>query len=96
MKNGMVGVSVWENNREDSEDSATQVGHVKNDENVLWQDFVKVVWKMFTVCLCCQVVTLEMQRGDQVYLELMSGRKLCTHLQYNIFTGYILYPYTDE
>ncbi|XP_015257492.1 PREDICTED: caprin-2-like [Cyprinodon variegatus] len=64
MKNGKVGVSVWENNREDIEDSATQV------------------------------VVMEMQRGDQVYLELMSGRKLCTKLEHNIFTGHILYPYT--
>uniref|UniRef100_A0A3Q4G090 Cerebellin 18 n=1 Tax=Neolamprologus brichardi TaxID=32507 RepID=A0A3Q4G090_NEOBR len=63
MKNGKRGASVWENNREDTEDSATQV------------------------------VALEMQRGDQVYLDLMSGRKLCTNLQYNVFTGYILYPY---
>ncbi|KAL3992239.1 immediate early response 3-interacting protein 1 [Sarotherodon galilaeus] len=63
MKNGKHGPSVWENNREDTEDSATQV------------------------------VALEMQRGDQVYLDLMSGRKLCTNLQYNVFTGYILYPY---
>ncbi|CAG6006638.1 cerebellin 18 [Menidia menidia] len=66
MKNGIVGVSVWENNREDSEDSATQV------------------------------VALELLRGDQVYLELISGRKLCADLQYNIFTGYIVYPYADE
>ncbi|XP_028275335.1 cerebellin 18 [Parambassis ranga] len=66
MKNNMVGAGVWENNREDGEDSATQV------------------------------VALEMNRGDQVYLVLMSGRKLCTHLQYNIFTGYMLYPYLDQ
>uniref|UniRef100_A0A3Q3BIM6 Cerebellin 18 n=1 Tax=Kryptolebias marmoratus TaxID=37003 RepID=A0A3Q3BIM6_KRYMA len=65
MKNGEKGVSVWENNREDAEDSATQV------------------------------VALELQQGDQVYLELSSGQKLCTHLDYNIFTGYIVYPYTD-
>ncbi|XP_030600169.1 cerebellin 18 [Archocentrus centrarchus] len=63
MKNGKHGAAVWENNREDTEDSATQV------------------------------VVLEMQRGDQVYLELMSGRKLCTNLQDSIFTGYMLYPY---
>ncbi|XP_044057284.1 cerebellin 18 [Siniperca chuatsi] len=66
MKNGKTTLSVWEDNREDGEDSASQV------------------------------VVLEMQRGDQVYLELMSGRKLCQYLQYNIFTGYILYPYIDE
>lgn len=94
MKNNMVGVGVWENNREDGEDSATQVKY----------DFFK---KMAPICevinmtplnvfVCCQVVALEMQRGDQVYLELMSGRKLCTRLQYNIFTGYMLYPYFDQ
>ncbi|XP_070684718.1 cerebellin 18 [Pempheris klunzingeri] len=66
MKNGMVAVSVWENNREDVEDSASQV------------------------------VVLEMQRGDQVYMELMSGRKICEHLQHNIFTGYMAYPNIDE
>uniref|UniRef100_A0A1A8L4P5 C1q domain-containing protein n=2 Tax=Nothobranchius pienaari TaxID=704102 RepID=A0A1A8L4P5_9TELE len=65
MKNGVMGVSVWENNRDDAEDSATQV------------------------------VVLEMLQGDQVYLELMSGRTLCKRLDYNIFTGYILYPYSD-
>ncbi|XP_051253042.1 cerebellin 18 [Dicentrarchus labrax] len=66
MKNGMMVVSVWENNREDGEDSGTQV------------------------------VQLEMKKGDQVYTELMSGRKLCNELQYNIFTGYILYPHINE
>ncbi|XP_041851252.1 cerebellin 18 [Melanotaenia boesemani] len=66
MKNGVIVVGVWENNREDSEDSATQV------------------------------VALELLRGDQVYLELMSGRKLCTSLNYNIFTGYIVYPYINQ
>ncbi|XP_031716850.1 cerebellin 18 [Anarrhichthys ocellatus] len=66
MKNGVVAVSVWENNREDFEDTANQV------------------------------LVLKLQRGDQVYTELMSGRKLCGHLQYNIFTGYILYPDAEE
>ncbi|XP_014836277.1 PREDICTED: cerebellin-2-like [Poecilia mexicana] len=65
MKNGKMGVSVWENNREDIEDSATQV------------------------------VVMEMQRGDQVYIELVSGRKLCTFMEYNIFTGHIVYPYIE-
>ncbi|XP_010743544.3 cerebellin 18 [Larimichthys crocea] len=65
MKNGAKVVSVWENNREDGEDSATQV------------------------------VILEMNRGDQVYVELTSGRKLCNSLQYNIFTGYMVYPSHD-
>uniref|UniRef100_A0A665V510 Cerebellin 18 n=1 Tax=Echeneis naucrates TaxID=173247 RepID=A0A665V510_ECHNA len=58
--------SVWENNREDGEDSATQV------------------------------VTLELRQGDQVYVELTSGRTLCKYLQFNIFTGYILYPLHNE
>uniref|UniRef100_H3BYU0 Cerebellin 18 n=1 Tax=Tetraodon nigroviridis TaxID=99883 RepID=H3BYU0_TETNG len=62
MKNGNVAVSVWENNREDGEDSATQV------------------------------VILPMQKGDQVYVELTSGRKLCNELEYNIFTGHMIYP----
>ncbi|KAM7399669.1 hypothetical protein PAMP_018917 [Pampus punctatissimus] len=66
VKNGQLISSVWENNREDGEDSASQV------------------------------VVLEMLKGDQVYIELMSGRKLCKHLQYNIFTGYMLYPFIDE
>uniref|UniRef100_A0A3B4UE01 Cerebellin 18 n=1 Tax=Seriola dumerili TaxID=41447 RepID=A0A3B4UE01_SERDU len=63
MLNANPTASVWENNREDGEDSATQV------------------------------VVLELQRGDQVYVELVSGRKLCKYLDYNIFTGYILYPF---
>uniref|UniRef100_A0A3Q4BTX9 C1q domain-containing protein n=1 Tax=Mola mola TaxID=94237 RepID=A0A3Q4BTX9_MOLML len=66
MKNGEVLVSVWENNREDGEDSATQV------------------------------VIVEMKRGDQVYTELTAGRKLCNRLQYNAFTGHMVYPSTDE
>ncbi|XP_045930665.1 cerebellin 18 [Micropterus dolomieu] len=66
VKNGKPVVSVWEDNREDNEDSASQVA------------------------------VLELQRGDQVYMELMYGRKLCKDLQYNIFTGYMLYPYTAE
>ena len=51
---------------------------------------------VFPLHICHQVVALEMKHGDQVYLELMSGRKLCTHLQHNIFTGYIVYPHIDE
>ncbi|XP_074497445.1 cerebellin 18 [Sebastes fasciatus] len=49
-----------------------------------------------------QVVVLEMQRGDQVYVELMAGRKLCTSSQTphsiknNILTGYVLYPHTYD
>ncbi|KAI4815582.1 hypothetical protein KUCAC02_005723 [Chaenocephalus aceratus] len=42
-----------------------------------------------------QNVVLELQRGDQVYIELMSGRKLCKFLAENIFTGYMLYPHTN-
>ncbi|XP_068567665.1 cerebellin 18 [Cebidichthys violaceus] len=66
MKNGVVAVSVWENNREDFEDNGNHV------------------------------LVLKLQRGDQVYTELMIGRKLCGQLNYNIFTGYILYPDADE
>ncbi|XP_022061511.2 cerebellin 18 [Acanthochromis polyacanthus] len=66
MKNMMTVGSVWENNREDNEDSATQIAVV------------------------------ELMKGDQVYAVLMSGRKLCSSLQRNIFTGYILYPYSDD
>uniref|UniRef100_A0A672Z298 Cerebellin 18 n=1 Tax=Sphaeramia orbicularis TaxID=375764 RepID=A0A672Z298_9TELE len=62
MKDGDLVSGVWENNREDSEDSATQR------------------------------VILEMEAGCQVYLELVSGRKLCSSLELNIFTGYMLYP----
>ncbi|XP_054455426.1 cerebellin 18 [Anoplopoma fimbria] len=43
-----------------------------------------------------QVVVLTLQRGDQVYTELVIGRRLCEYLQYNIFTGYMLYPNNDE
>ncbi|KAL6116454.1 uncharacterized protein ACO6RY_01070 [Pungitius sinensis] len=42
------------------------------------------------------VVVLKLQRGDQVYVELMSGRKLCTQQPFNIFTGYMLYPDTGD
>ncbi|XP_008296687.1 cerebellin 18 [Stegastes partitus] len=66
MKNKLILVSVWENNREDHEDNASQV------------------------------VVVEMHKGDQVYVELIAGRNLCRSLKYNIFTGYILYPYTDD
>ncbi|XP_075906091.1 cerebellin 18 [Nelusetta ayraudi] len=66
MKNGIVVASAWENNREDGEDSATQV------------------------------VVLEMKSGDQVYMELTSGRKLCNRLQFNSFSGHIVYPEMDD
>ncbi|XP_062275616.1 cerebellin 18 [Scomber scombrus] len=66
VKNGQPISGVWENNREDGEDSASQV------------------------------IVLDMMRGDQVYVELISGRKLCKHLQYNVFAGYMMYPSMDE
>ncbi|XP_030297077.1 cerebellin 18 [Sparus aurata] len=66
IKNGIPLVGVWENNREDGEDSATQV------------------------------VIVVMNEGDQVYMQLVSGRKLCSSLQHNIFTGYMVYPKTEE
>ena len=37
-----------------------------------------------------------MNEGDQVYMQLISGRKLCSNLQHNIFTGYMVYPKTEE
>ncbi|KAK5868472.1 hypothetical protein PBY51_009484 [Eleginops maclovinus] len=42
-----------------------------------------------------QNVVLELQRGDQVYIVLISGRRLCKLLGENIFTGYMLYPHAD-
>ena len=65
MINGKVMVSVWENNRDDSKDSATQ--------NIL----------------------RKLQQGDQVYVELQSGRKLCNFGDseiVNVFSGHMLYP----
>ncbi|XP_072314928.1 cerebellin 18 [Eucyclogobius newberryi] len=55
-------VAVWENNREDFEDSATQ--HVN----------------------------LQLNKGNQVYLRLISGRKICTTFKSNTFSGFLLYP----
>lgn len=46
--------------------------------------------------VCPQVVVLEMKSGDQVYMELTSGRKLCNHLQFNSFSGHIVYPEMDD
>ena len=40
-------------------------------------------------------MVLELEWGDNVYVELISGRKLCKYLEYNIFTGYMLYPNTN-
>ncbi|KAL4647384.1 Caprin-2-like [Arapaima gigas] len=62
MKNGEPVVAVWENNREDTEDSSTQV------------------------------VLLPLERGDQVYVELLAGRYICGDLKRNMFSGYLLYP----
>ncbi|XP_064159855.1 cerebellin 18 [Anguilla rostrata] len=63
MKNGAVIASVWEDNREDSKDSATQS------------------------------VLLQLDRGSQVYVDLVSGRQLCDHQQnHNAFSGYLVYP----
>ncbi|XP_053729555.1 cerebellin 18 [Synchiropus splendidus] len=42
-----------------------------------------------------QTLTLHLQKGDQVYVMLVSGRELCGELQYNVFTGYMLYPDID-
>ncbi|XP_055082002.1 cerebellin 18 [Periophthalmus magnuspinnatus] len=55
-------VAVWENNREDFQDSATQ--HV----------------------------ILLLEKGNQVYLRLVSGRRICTTLESNTFSGFMLYP----
>ncbi|XP_049581075.1 cerebellin 18 [Syngnathus scovelli] len=38
-----------------------------------------------------QTITVDMQKGDQVYMELKSDRKICKHLELNTFSGYILY-----
>ena len=63
MRNGEVIASTWEDNREDSEDSATQT------------------------------VLLALERGGQVYVELMPGRQLCGDATgQNRFSGYMLYP----
>lgn len=97
---------MWENNREDSEDSATQVrrGNTSQVHVVakcsLQTNVLQVIslWVLCDAvyCECSQVVVLELRRGDQVYVELISGRKICKYLDFNIFTGHILYPYTDE
>lgn len=54
--------AVWENNREDFQDSATQY------------------------------VILQLNKGNQIYLRLVSGRKICTTLDSTIFSGFMLYP----
>ncbi|KAJ0063406.1 hypothetical protein NL108_002636 [Boleophthalmus pectinirostris] len=55
-------VTVWENNREDSMDSATQY------------------------------VILLLEKGNQVYLRLVSGRKICSTFDSNMFSGFMLFP----
>ncbi|XP_062328985.1 cerebellin 18 [Osmerus eperlanus] len=67
-KDGQVVACVWEDNREDQEDSGTQT------------------------------VLLSLRRGNQVYVELLSGRMLCgnTDMNGNSFTGYLLYPLAEE
>lgn len=63
VKDGQVIASSWEDNREDSEDSATQS------------------------------VLLPLRQGNQVYVELVSGRYLCADTQnFNTFSGYLVYP----
>ncbi|KAJ8280232.1 hypothetical protein GJAV_G00052130 [Gymnothorax javanicus] len=61
MRNGEVVASVWEDNREDSKDSATQT------------------------------VLLQLERGCQVYVELLSGRYLCGDHQAGTPTGRTLH-----
>ncbi|XP_073718730.1 cerebellin 18 [Misgurnus anguillicaudatus] len=44
-----------------------------------------------------QTVLLKVQRGSQVYVELLSGRQLCGDTQgSNAFSGYLIYPFTEE
>ena len=62
MRNGEVVASIWEDNREDSEDSSSQV------------------------------VLLSLQRGGQVYVEILSGRQLCGIVEgLNSFSGSLIY-----
>ncbi|XP_066570464.1 cerebellin 18 [Amia ocellicauda] len=63
MRNMTAMASVWEDNREDSEDSGSQT------------------------------VLLPMRVGDQVYVELQSGRMLCDAGKLNTFSGHLVYPY---
>uniref|UniRef100_A0A673ZYQ1 Cerebellin 18 n=1 Tax=Salmo trutta TaxID=8032 RepID=A0A673ZYQ1_SALTR len=67
MKNNEVVASVWEDNREDTEDSATHS------------------------------VLVSRRQGDKVYVELLSGRSLCGNTkEFNRFSGYLVYPFTQE
>ncbi|XP_010869328.2 complement C1q-like protein 4 [Esox lucius] len=66
MRNDEVLASVWEDNREDQEDSATQT------------------------------LLVSLRQGNQVYVQLVSGRSLCGNAQeLNRFSGYLVYPLTD-
>lgn len=96
MKNGDVVTSVWENNREDGEDSATQVRGESQDINVTFEVQLDHVIFLTSKFVCSQAILLEMKSGDQVYMELTSGRKLCNYLQFNSFSGHIVYPEMDD
>ncbi|XP_068174398.1 cerebellin 18 [Antennarius striatus] len=61
MKNGEPIAGVWEDNREDSQDSGSQF------------------------------VQQQMDQGDQVYVELTFGKKICDLYRSNSFTGYIVF-----
>ncbi|XP_016360986.1 cerebellin 18 [Sinocyclocheilus anshuiensis] len=44
-----------------------------------------------------QTVLLQLRRGCQVYVELMSGRQLCGDTQgQNMFSGYLVYPFSEQ
>ncbi|XP_067307639.1 cerebellin 18 [Pseudorasbora parva] len=43
-----------------------------------------------------QTVLLQLRRGCQVYVELLSGRQLCGDTQgSNTFSGYLIYPFSE-
>lgn len=67
MRNREVVASMWEDNREDSEDSSSQT------------------------------VLLSLQQGDQVFVELLSGRQLCGIIEgLNTFSGSLIYSTQAE
>ncbi|XP_051718516.1 cerebellin 18 [Ctenopharyngodon idella] len=44
-----------------------------------------------------QTVLLQLRRGCQVYTELLSGRQLCGDTQgHNTFSGYLIYPFSEQ
>ncbi|RXN13272.1 complement C1q 4 [Labeo rohita] len=44
-----------------------------------------------------QTVLLQLRRGCQVYVELLSGRQLCGDTKgQNTFSGYLVYPFSDK